>query len=101
MLRSSRSPAVITTCFACGLKPEGTMRHGKLKLRGFWVQVHLWLGLTLGVLGIAIGITGSVLVYENDIDAAIDPARYAVTGSEVALPYADYFARAAEVLDNG
>jgi uncharacterized iron-regulated membrane protein len=75
------------------------MNENKRTLRRFWVQVHLWLGLTLGVLGVAIGITGSVLVYEHELDAAINPARYAVTGPEVALPYADYFARASEVID--
>jgi hypothetical protein len=26
-------------------------------LRDAWVQIHLWLGLTLGVVGIAIGLT--------------------------------------------
>lgn len=75
------------------------MKENKRLFRRFWVQVHLWLGLTLGVLGIVIGITGSILVYETGVDAAINPSRYAVTGSQIALPYADYLARATEGLD--
>ena len=40
-------------------------------------QVHMWIGLILGVLFIVLGLTGSVLVYGNDIAAMITPAPHA------------------------
>jgi uncharacterized iron-regulated membrane protein len=70
-----------------------------MTMKRMWVQVHLWLGLTLGVLGVAIGVTGTLLVYESDVDAKINPQRYAVSGSEAARPYAEYIANAAEALE--
>lgn len=68
-------------------------------MKRFWIQVHLWLGLTLGVLGVFIGLSGSVLVYDHDVDAWLNPQRYAVSGAKVALPYGDYLKSAAQVLE--
>ena len=39
----------------------------RVTLRGIWVQVHLWLGLTLGVVGALVGLSGSVLAYDHEI----------------------------------
>jgi uncharacterized iron-regulated membrane protein len=64
-----------------------------------WIQIHLWLGVTLGVLGIFIGLSGSVLVYDHEIDAWLNPQRYAVSGPKAALPYAEYLKAAAQALD--
>lgn len=72
---------------------------GKIMLRDLWVQVHLWLGLTLGVIGALLGISGGVLVYGHEIDAVLHPQRYAISGAGLALTHADYAARAAAVLD--
>ena len=71
----------------------------RFDVREFWVKVHLWLGLTLGVLGVLIGITGSILVYDHEIDAWLNPQRYAVSGARVALPYGEYLKRAARALE--
>jgi len=65
------------------------------RIRAFCVQVHLWLGLTLGVIGALLGISGCILVYEHEIDEWLHPARYAVGGSGAALGLAD-LARIAE-----
>jgi len=70
-------------------------------MRGAWLQIHLWLGLTLGALGIFIGVSGSVLVYDHVIDAWLNPQRYAVSGARIALAYADYVARAEQALSGG
>ncbi len=70
-----------------------------MAMRNVWVQVHLWLGLTLGVLGVAIGITGTILVYETSIDAALNPQRYAVTGPDAARPPSEYLGNAAKALE--
>ena len=64
-------------------------------MRSLWLQVHLWLGLTLGVVGALLGVSGCILVYDHEIDAWLHPARYAVGGSGNALALADY-ARIAE-----
>jgi len=61
--------------------------------------VHLWLGITLGALGIFIGITGSILVYDHAIDAWLNPARYAVTGTQAALAPGEYLKSAAQALE--
>ena len=70
-------------------------------LRRAWVQIHLWLGLTLGVVGALVGITGSVLVFDRAIDGALNPQRYATSGKEVLLPYVDYVRRATSAAGDG
>ena len=67
----------------------------KTRMRAFWVQVHLWLGLTLGVIGALLGISGCILVYDHEIDEWLHPARYAVSGTGTTFKIADY-ARIAE-----
>lgn len=41
--------------------------------RRFWVLIHRWLGVGLGVWFALVGITGSILVYEVPIDAFLNP----------------------------
>ena len=45
----------------------------KISWRALARQVHLWLGLSLGVLMAVIGLTGSILVFYTDIDDALHP----------------------------
>jgi len=73
----------------------------RIDLRAVWVQIHLWLGLTLGVLGAVLGVSGSLLVYDHAIDAWLNPARYRISGATVALPYAEYAQRAASAVGQG
>jgi uncharacterized iron-regulated membrane protein len=47
-----------------------------------WRQVHLWIALGAGVLVVPIGLTGAALVVSDSLDRWIDPALYAVTGTE-------------------
>ena len=67
-------------------------------LRRAWLQIHLWLGLTLGVLGAVVGVTGSLLVFDGEIDRALNPQRYATSGANLALPYSEYAQRAARAV---
>ena len=67
-------------------------------MKRVWVQIHLWLGLTLGVIGIVIGLSGSFLVYDHEIDAWLNPQRYAVSGAEASRSYADYAAGVRQAL---
>ena len=63
------------------------------------MQIHLWLGLTLGVIGVFIGLSGSVLVFDRALDARLNPQRYAISGAQIALPLSAYAERAAQALE--
>jgi uncharacterized iron-regulated membrane protein len=52
----------------------------KLALRRTWFQVHKWIGLILAILIIPISVTGAALVWDEALDHAINPQRYAVSG---------------------
>ncbi len=45
-----------------------------LQRRKRWLQVHLWLGLTLGGFLSLFGLTGAVLVFHSEIDHGLNPA---------------------------
>ena len=49
-------------------------------MRSWWITIHLWLGLSVGILFALLGLTGSVLVFDHDLDAALNPAMFAETG---------------------
>lgn len=63
------------------LKPDSRVREvprnaslSRLKSRRQrWLAVHLWLGLTLGLLLSIYGITGSILVFHTEIDEWLHP----------------------------
>ena len=65
-------------------------------LRRFWLTVHLWLGVGLLVALIPLSVTGSALVWHDQIDRVLYAQRYAVTGARVAEPIEAY-ADAAQV----
>ena len=69
-------------------------------LRRLWLNVHLWIGVGLAVLLIPISISGGLLVWNDEIDALLNPQRYAVTGAQVALPPGTYLAKASEAVAN-
>jgi uncharacterized iron-regulated membrane protein len=73
----------------------------RVRWRNAWVLIHLWLGLTLGVAGALVGITGSLLVFDRAIDGALNPQRYATSGRELSLPLADYASRGARAVGEG
>ena len=58
-------------------------------------------GLTLGVVGALLGVTGSVLVYDRAIDGALNPQRYATSGRRSRCRYDDYAQRAARAVGDG
>lgn len=47
--------------------------------RIFWNKLHLWLGLVLGLPLALIGLSGSVLVFWQEIDAILNPALFQVS----------------------
>lgn len=55
---------------------KATARQRLKARRKLWLQAHLWLGLGLGLFLAVIGLTGSVLVFWHELDAAINPGLY-------------------------
>jgi uncharacterized iron-regulated membrane protein len=62
-------------------------------LQRLWRNVHLCIGVSLGLLLTAIGLSGSLLVWHDQLDALIHPARYSV-GEGLARPASDHLAAA-------
>lgn len=58
-----------------------------------WLTVHLWLGLVAGAVLVLVGLTGSVLVFWQELDAVLNPALHQVQappqGRAAYLPLAD------------
>lgn len=64
------------------------------QLRRLWLNVHLWIALSLVVLLVPISISGGLLVWHDEIDSVINPKRYAVSGPRISLQPSDYLAKA-------
>lgn len=54
--------------------------------RRLWLDVHLWLGLGFGFFLAVIGLTGSVLVFWHEIDAAINTDLYEASSGQDLTP---------------
>lgn len=63
--------------------------------RSLWVQVHLYLGLFIGALLVVFGLTGSILVFWQEIDDWLNPALLTV---EVPPPGQDTYRPLGEML---
>src|SRR5215510_215942 len=71
------------------------------QLRRLWLNVHLWIALSLVALLVPISISGGLLVWHDEIDFVINPKRYAVSGPRVSLQPSEYLAKAeAAVVDD-
>lgn len=55
------------------------------KTRPFWVFLHKWIALTIGIWIVVNGLTGSMLVFQPEIDAALNPGLYR-TGTPYDVP---------------
>lgn len=70
------------------------------RLRRLWLDVHLWIGAGLLLALIPLSVTGSVLVWHDQIDRALYAHRYATTGPAASRPVSDY-AQAAQAAFGG
>ncbi|WP_036246949.1 PepSY domain-containing protein [Methylobacter sp. BBA5.1] len=52
-----------------------------------WLSIHLWLGLTLGFLLAIYGLTGSILVFHDEIDEWLNPELLTVVPPNGNQPY--------------
>jgi uncharacterized iron-regulated membrane protein len=55
-------------------------------LRQFWRRLHLWIGLAGGIIFVLLGLTGSALVYQDEILSLLYPRQMRVTVGETAAP---------------
>jgi len=55
-------------------------------LRKVSFQIHLWLGLALGLYVVVLSLTGSAIVFRRELDAAFGPARPAIDRTQRILP---------------
>ena len=58
----------------------------KYQLRRWWFQVHKWIGIVLAVLIIPLCLSGAALVWHDALDRAINPDRYATSGTALLAP---------------
>jgi uncharacterized iron-regulated membrane protein len=49
-------------------------------------KIHLWLGLTSGIIVLFLGITGCILAFEQEIKSVIEPYRYVESSNRPVLP---------------
>jgi uncharacterized iron-regulated membrane protein len=68
------------------------------RLRQFWWTFHRWIGIGLLVLLVPIAVSGSLLVYHDELDALVNPKRWTVSGPQLALSPAQYIAAASAVV---
>lgn len=64
-----------------------------MQVRRLLVRLHLWLGLTVGALLAALGLAGSVLVFQDEIDRALNPALLVVVPGTQRRPLAELLDR--------
>jgi uncharacterized iron-regulated membrane protein len=62
------------------------------RLRRFWLDVHLWIGVGLFVLLVPIGISGALLVWHDPLEELLHPQRFAVSEGDAVLPPSAYLA---------
>lgn len=65
------------------MKPEASkgvrLRNSARAWRRVWLRLHLYLGLAVGALLVVVGLTGSALVFMNELDAWLNPDLLTVT----------------------
>ena len=72
----------------------------RIGLRNAWFQVHKWIGLILAIVIIPLSLTGAALVWDEALDHALNPERYATSGTQE-LDASLYVATARAVLVPG
>lgn len=66
------------------------------RLRTLWLKAHLWVGLAIGLPLVIVSISGAALVFEDDIDRALNPKISFVTPGMQSLPIDELVARTRE-----
>ena len=74
---------------------DGAVARRGISLTRVLLLTHRWAGLVLGLVLVVIGVTGSILSFQREIDAALNPGLYRASGpADPALGYAEILRRA-------
>ncbi|MBW3595794.1 MAG: PepSY domain-containing protein [Planctomycetes bacterium] len=76
------------------LRNETPSAPSRVALRRAWLTVHRWLGLTVGLLFVLLGLTGSLLVFDHAIDEWLNPNLLLTEGVGPRRPLAEAVAAA-------
>lgn len=76
-------------------------RGTKVRLRKVWLTIHRWLGLTVGLLIVLLGLTGSLLVFDHAIDEWLNPELLLTDGGGARRPLLDVIAAAGRARAGG
>jgi uncharacterized iron-regulated membrane protein len=71
------------------LRGQWVRRPQEVFLRKVLFQIHLWTGIGVGLYVLVIGVSGSVLVYRNELYRTFSPQPVIVAGSSAPLAEAD------------
>jgi uncharacterized iron-regulated membrane protein len=71
------------------------------RARAWWVRLHLWLGLSAGAVFALLGLTGSVLVFDHELDALLHPSMFDSGVQARAIDSGAAIAAAEDALDAG
>lgn len=66
-----------------------------MNIRGLWLLSHRWVGLLISVPLLLVSLSGAVMVFEDQLDRALNPQVSFVTPGEQPLPPGELVARAA------
>src|SRR3954465_472526 len=65
----------------CMIVPSSTVMN---RLRTAWWAIHRWVAVQLCVVLVPIAISGALLLWHDELDTLVHPARFAVTGNGTA-----------------
>ncbi|MEO8026574.1 MAG: PepSY-associated TM helix domain-containing protein [Bryobacteraceae bacterium] len=65
-------------------------------MRKVLLNLHLYLALIVGLFVVIIGVTGSIMAFEQELDQALNPALFSVEPTAQVLPVADLLAAASK-----
>ena len=73
----------------------------KTDLRKLWLQVHKWIGICLAIVFVPLSFSGSMLVWHETLDAAINPQREIAGDGHASLTASAYVYAAQKHMDSG
>lgn len=73
----------------------------KADLRKGWLQIHKWIGLVLAVVFAPLAFSGSMLVWHETLDEALNPQRAIMGDGQASRPASAYLADARSHFDKG
>ena len=66
----------------------------KIRTKNALLLFHRWSGISAGLIIVLVGVTGSILVFEDELDVALNPALYVAQPDGLRLPLDEITSRA-------